>query len=295
MLPSFKAPASASPNREAPATLTTAAGAARNQEAITKSRVDAVAAPSREVLASPTAAVSGTPNREGLATPGAEAAAVPNREVLPSPITVPSATPSREALASPTTAVSATSNREALATPGAEAGAVSNRETLPGASPEAVALAKREPMATLENEAIASRDQPMKTPSAANDYLEQLDAAQRFIDRNDSPAALNAYLELIERYPDRPAARQSLDNLLTDLSKNEPTLESYTRMKPDLVRAAEQGFLPAMLIVARSSQETDRATALKWYQAAASKGSVEAMKRAGDLLYSNHPTTISRP
>ncbi len=59
-------------------------------------------------------------------------------------------------------------------------------------------------------------------------------------------------------------------------------------MKPDLVRAAEDGVLQAMLIVARSSQETDRATALRWFQAAASKGSVEGMKKAGDLIYSNH-------
>ena len=130
----------------------------------------------------------------------------------------------------------------------------------------------------------------MKSPSAPDDYSEQLAAAQRLIDRNDWPAALNAYLELVERYPERPAASQSLRNLLTDLSTNEATLdsESYARMKPGLLRAAEGGFVPAMLMVARSSQETDRTTALKWYQEAASKGSVEAMKRAGDLLYSNH-------
>ncbi|HTD15906.1 MAG TPA: serine/threonine-protein kinase, partial [Chthoniobacterales bacterium] len=89
---------------------------------------------------------------------------------------------------------------------------------------------------------------------------------------------------------DRRRARKVSLLLLADLSTNEAALdsESYARMKPDLVRAAEEGFVPAMLMVARSSQETDRATALKWYQAAASKGSVEAMKRAGDLLYSNH-------
>jgi serine/threonine protein kinase/TPR repeat protein len=280
--------AGAVPSREVLASPTAAASTTPNQEAQATPGSEASAVPSREVLASPTAAASGTPNQEALATPGSEAGAVPSQEVLASPTTVSNVTPNREALANPTTTATATANRQGVATPGAEAGVVPSREAPPGPGPEAVAMAKREPTATPENEAIASHDQSMRTPSAAPDYLEQLAEAQRLVDGNDWPAALNAYLELIERYPDRPGARQSLDNLLTNLSANEPKLESYTRMKPDLVRAAEQGFLPAMLIVARSSQETDRATALKWYQAAASKGSVEAMKRAGDLLYSNH-------
>ena len=83
----------------------------------------------------------------------------------------------------------------------------------------------------------------MKSPSAPDDYSEQLAAAQRLIDRNDWPAALNAYLELVERYPEKPAASHSLQNLLTDLSTNEATLdsESYARMKPGLCEQRKEG------------------------------------------------------
>jgi TPR repeat protein len=296
----------AAPSQEVLAGPTTAPSAPPSREAVAASGGEAGAAPSREVVASPTTAPSVPPTREAVAMPSAATGGAPSQEVAESPTTAPSAAPTREAvatsggeagaapsqevLASPTTTPRATPAQEAIATPGVEAVATPSREAHPSPSLEAVTLAKREPLAVPENEPSGPRGQPMKSPSAPDDYPEQLAAAQRLIDRNDWPAALNASLELVERYPERPAARQSLQNLLADLNTNEPTLdsESFARMKPDLVRAAEEGFLPAMLMVARSSQETDRATALKWYQAAASKESVEAMKRAGDLLYSNH-------
>jgi serine/threonine protein kinase/TPR repeat protein len=294
------------PSQEAAEIPTTAPSAAPTREAVATSGGEAGAAPSQEALASPTTTPRATPAQEAIAAPGGETVAAPSQETLATPTATPSAPPTRgaiaapggetvaapsqETLATPTATPSAPPAREAIATPGVEAVATPSREAHPSPSPEAVKLAKREPLAVPENEPSGPRGQPMKSPSAPDDYPEQLAAAQRLIDGNDWPAALNTFLELVERYPERPAARQSLQNLLADLNTNEPTLdsESFARMKPDLVRAAEEGFLPAMLMVARSSQETDRATALKWYQAAASKESVEAMKRAGDLLYSNH-------
>ena len=151
-------------------------------------------------------------------------------------------------------------------------------------------MARLEPSATPDSRMAGSQSQATGNSSAADNYPDRLAAAQRLIDNSDWPGALKAYLELIEQYPERPAASRSLENFLTDWSTNERKLdsESFAQMKPDLVRAAEDGILQAMLIVARSSQETDRAAALKWYEAAASKGSVEGMKKAGDLLYSNH-------
>jgi serine/threonine protein kinase/TPR repeat protein len=296
----------AAPRQEVLAGPTTAPSAPPTREAVAMPSAATGDAPSQEAAEIPTTAPSAAPTREAVATSGGEAGAAPSQEALASPTTTPRATPAQEAiaapggetvaapsqetLATPTATPSAPPAREAIATPGVEAVATPSREAHPSPSPEAVKLAKREPLAVPENEPSGPRGQPMKSPSAPDDYPEQLAAAQRLIDGNDWPAALNTFLELVERYPERPAARQSLQNLLADLNTNEPTLdsESFARMKPDLVRAAEEGFLPAMLMVARSSQETDRATALKWYQAAASKESVEAMKRAGDLLYSNH-------
>ena len=196
----------------------------------------------------------------------------------------------RAALASPSVEASATPSQEAMAAPSAEASAVPSGEAVAGPSPQAVAMAKLEPAATPDSQMAGLQSQAMRNSSAADNYPDALAAAQRLIDNSDWPAALKAYLELIERYPERPAASRSLENFLTDWSTNERKLdsESVAQMQPGLVRAAGDGILQAMLIVARSSQETDRAAALKWYEAAASKGSVEGMKKAGDLLYSNH-------
>jgi hypothetical protein len=147
-----------------------------------------------------------------------------------------------------------------------------------------------EPIATPDGRVVGVESPAIRSSTAVDNYPGKLAAAQRLIDSGDWPGALKAYLELIERYPERPAASRDLENLLIEWNTNAGKLapESFAQTKPDLVRAAENGILQAMLIVARSSQETDRATALKWYEAAASKGSVEGMKRAGDLLYSNH-------
>ena len=130
----------------------------------------------------------------------------------------------------------------------------------------------------------------VQTSSSAENYSDRLASAQRLIESTDWPGALKVYVDLIDQYPERPAARQSLGNLLTDLSANATLLdpESSALMKPDLIRAAEAGIVPAMLMMARTSRESDRAAALKWYEAAAAKGSVEGMKKAGSLLYSNH-------
>jgi TPR repeat protein len=174
--------------------------------------------------------------------------------------------------------------------PSVEASATPNQELAASPSPGAVPIARLEPTTTPIGRATDAESQAMRKSTAADNYPDELAAAQRLIDSSDWPGALKAYLELIERYPERPAASRSLENLLTDWMTNERKLdsESFAQMKPDLVRAAEDGILPAMLIVARSSQETDRATALRWYEAAASRGSLAGMKRAGDLLYSNH-------
>ena len=128
-----------------------------------------------------------------------------------------------------------------------------------------------------------------QTSSPAENYSDRLASAHRLIESTDWPGAVKTYLDLIDQYPERPAARQNLGSLLTDLSSNATQLdpESSAQMKPDLVRAAEAGIVPAMLMIARSSRESDRPGALKWYQAAAAKGSVEGMKKAGSLLYSN--------
>ena len=101
----------------------------------------------------------------------------------------------------------------------------------------------------------------VQTSSSAENYSDRLASAQHLIESTDWPGALKVYVDLIDQYPERPAARQSLGNLLTDLSANATLVdpESSALMKPDLIRAADAGIVPAMLMMART---TERAIAL---------------------------------
>jgi serine/threonine protein kinase/TPR repeat protein len=283
---------SATPNREMLASSSAASSSATpTQVAIAGPSAEVSATPNREVLLAPSAESSTAPsNSVAIAGRGAEVGATPNREVLPHPSAEAGVTPNQEASAGPAVEVGSTPNQTAPAAPGVEASAPQSQETPASPSPDATAITRLEPTATPDSRMADSQSRAMRDSSPAENYSEKLAAAQRLIDNSDWPGALRAYLALIEQYPERPAASRNLENLLTEWSTNERKVdtESLAQMKPDLVRAAENGILPAMLIVARSSQETDRAVALKWYEAAALKGSVEGMKKAGELLYSNH-------
>jgi uncharacterized protein len=76
--------------------------------------------------------------------------------------------------------------------------------------------------------------------------------------------------------------------LLAELHNREdkPDAEAYAESKPDLVRAAEKGIVPAMLIIGQFSRESNLLESIKWFEIAAAKGSTPAMIEAG-LLYSN--------
>jgi serine/threonine protein kinase/TPR repeat protein len=311
----------ATPSREAQASPTPEAIATPSREAQASPTPEAIATPSREAQASPTPEAVATPNREAQASPTPEAIATPSREAQVSMTPAAISTPSREVLASPTPAVSTTPNREALASSAAEriakpdqealvvlseaassmphqdapassggaAGATANREVTGSGSPGILAMAKRETTTVPGNDLPGPGSHAVQASPGGEKYWENLASAQRLIESSDWPGALKVYLDLIDQYPERPAARQSLGNLLSDLNANASMLdpESSALMKPDLVRAAEAGVVPAMLMIARSSRETDRSAALKWYEAAAAKGSAEGMKKAGSLLYSN--------
>jgi serine/threonine protein kinase/TPR repeat protein len=129
---------------------------------------------------------------------------------------------------------------------------------------------------------------PTPSLSAFDDFQEKLAAAQDLGKSGDWQGALKAYLDLIDRFPDRPTPLKRLNNLLAELRNAEGRLDpaSYAEAKPNLVRAAEKGSVAAMLIIGQFSRETDPAEAMKWFELAAAKGSAPAMIEAG-LLYSN--------
>jgi TPR repeat protein len=127
---------------------------------------------------------------------------------------------------------------------------------------------------------------PMVTP--VDDFQDKLGAAQDLGKSGDWQGALKAYLDLTDRFPERSIVLKRLENLLAGLhgAEGTPSAETYAASKPDLVRAAEKGIVPAMLIVGQFSRENNPPEAMKWFEFAAAKGSTPAMIEAG-LLYSN--------
>jgi TPR repeat protein len=163
----------------------------------------------------------------------------------------------------------------------------------PTASPAPTQEERMTPSATPEERANASATPeeklaPSPTPVAIDDFQEKLAAAQELNKTGDWQGAMKAYLELIDRYPERSIALKRLDNLLAGLygMEGKPDAASYAEAKPYFVRAAEKGVVPAMMMISQFSLESDPAESLKWYEIAAAKGSAPAMVGAG-LLYSN--------
>jgi serine/threonine protein kinase/TPR repeat protein len=132
------------------------------------------------------------------------------------------------------------------------------------------------------------RTKPTPTPVPLDDFQGKLRAAQELGKSGDWQGALKAYLDLIDRFPERPIAVKQLENLLAELHSTEgkPDAASYAESKSNLVRAAEKGIVPAMLIIGQFTRESNPLEAMKWFEIAAAKGSAPAMIEAG-LLYSN--------
>ena len=129
---------------------------------------------------------------------------------------------------------------------------------------------------------------PSPTPVPIDDIQEKLRAAQELGRSGNWQGALKAYLDLVDRYPERSVVLKRLDNLLAELhgTPGKPDPDSYAEAKPDLLRAAEKGVVPAMLIIGQFSREGNPSEAMKWFEIAAAKGSTPAMVEAG-LSYSN--------
>jgi serine/threonine protein kinase/TPR repeat protein len=132
------------------------------------------------------------------------------------------------------------------------------------------------------------RSNPTPTPAPVDDFQDKLRAAQELSRSGDWQGALKTYLDLIDRFPERPIPVKRAENLLAELRSTDgkPDPESYRESKPDLVRAAEKGIVPAMLIIGQFTRESNSPEAMKWFELAASKGSTPGMIGAG-LMYSN--------
>jgi TPR repeat protein len=111
--------------------------------------------------------------------------------------------------------------------------------------------------------------------------------AQDLVRGGDWQGALKAYLDLADHYPDKRVVLARIESLLAEL-RTEGKIDpgSNPQIKPYLARAAEKGVVPAMVALGQFLRESDPAESMKWFEAAAGKGSAPAMIEAG-LLYSN--------
>ena len=127
-----------------------------------------------------------------------------------------------------------------------------------------------------------------QSPPPLDDFEQKLNDAQALGRSGDWQGALKGYLALSDEYPERSLALTRLENLLSGLNsgENRLTAASFEDSKPEFLRAAEKGVVPAMLIIGKFTRETDPKEALKWFEIAAAKGSAPAMVEAG-LMYSN--------
>jgi serine/threonine protein kinase/TPR repeat protein len=160
--------------------------------------------------------------------------------------------------------------------------------TRPTPTPEELTTPSSTPEENVTPSPTAEEQSPSPTPVPIDDVQEKLRAAQELGRSGNWQGALKAYLDLVDRYPERSVVLKRLDNLLAELhgTPGKPDPDSYEEAKPDLIRAAEKGVVPAMLIIGQFAREGNPTEAMKWFEIAAAKGSTPAMVEAG-LSYSN--------
>ncbi len=219
-----------------------------------------------------------TPVIKVIPRPQATPTPTPKLTPLPTPKPLPTPTPTPEELTTPTPTPEASVNPSP--TPEEK---ITSRPT-----PEEKITPKPEERIT-PRPTPEERANPTPTPAPPlDDFQEKLGAAQELGKSGDWQGALKAYLELIDRFPERSIALKRLDNLLAELhgTEGKPDAAAYAEAKPNLVRAAEKGSVPAMLIIGQFARESTPLEAMKWFEIAAAKGNADAMVEAG-LLYSN--------
>ncbi|MBE2204291.1 MAG: protein kinase [Chthoniobacterales bacterium] len=136
---------------------------------------------------------------------------------------------------------------------------------------------------------------PTPTPSPPSDPLPSAIAHARVTAQNDPAAALVALLDLQKSHPNRPEAREAIQEFLeTTLARRESlTPGQITALLEPLESAAGQDFVEAQVFLGTELRESDPEGAVKWMLAAANNGNVEAMHHAG-LLLSNDIGTLKK-
>lgn len=110
---------------------------------------------------------------------------------------------------------------------------------------------------------------------------------------------LNAYLKLVEEFPEQEQGLSRLDSVISVLVDSAKTPDARARrfqqVKPQLERAANLGSESALVFLGEQLTPTDAAAAAGYFQRAAEKGDSRAMVALGNLLFKGGPKLPERP
>ncbi len=110
---------------------------------------------------------------------------------------------------------------------------------------------------------------------------------------------LNAYLKLVEEFPDQEQGVSRLDSVISVLVDSAKTPEARVRrfqqVKTQLERAANLGSESALVFLGEQMTPTDASAAAGYFQRAAEKGDSRAMVALGNLLFKGGPKLPARP
>ena len=109
--------------------------------------------------------------------------------------------------------------------------------------------------------------------------------------KKDWPGAIEAWVRIVDDYPESDRAIASLEALISDLRRRdvETNTQEFPALEPTLLRAAERGVVAAMLFVGKTVQLNDPVKARQLFEAAAERDDAEAMLLLGKLLLRSEP------
>ena len=150
----------------------------------------------------------------------------------------------------------------------------------PSPKPTATAIVESTPTPTPLPTASAS---PAETREAA--LRRQLDSTEELVKSGDWSSAIKQYISLAGQYSESNTPRERLENLVAEIrSSKKINSTNFQEYQPDLEQAANLGSIQAMLLLGENTRQSDQEYALRWFEAAAAKGSNHARVQAGLVL-----------
>lgn len=134
---------------------------------------------------------------------------------------------------------------------------------------------------------------PTPTPDPEAIFQSSLsDIAAMNFDDSDGPAQMQAWLDLLAKYPGRAEIRTRLEGMAARLIRDESPLapSEFGKLRNVLEAASKAGIVRAQLLLAQNIRSSEPDRALELFESVTRTGDVSAMRQAG-FLYSNRNRT----